>query len=353
MKRRWLAALLLAVLLIGAGCAAPSQTPAATSAPVAQAAPAAQAPQFEMDNGAAADRAGGWTGGSGEVKGKESAPQEAPAPVPSTAEESGYGGHKIIKTASLGLETREFETDLSYIKQKAVDMGGYIASSYVTGRKPENYGDAGRYANLSLRIPQERMEAFLAEARGVATVTYENSGGEDITSAYFDTESRLKIYETQRDRIMLLLEKAETMEDIITLETELSRLTYEIESLTTQLKRWDDLVDFATVSIDINEIPPAMAVASDDSVGTRISEGFNSTLSGVIVFFENLFVFIVAASPALILIALIAAVIVLIVRGRRRKAAKPAQGAPQPPYQSGCQNALPKKDEGQKDGEQK
>ena len=358
MKRRWLAVLLLAVLLIGAGCAA--QAPSATSAPAMPApeAPAARAPQFESDSGSTADRAGGWTSGSGDLKGNASAPQEAPAPVPSTAEEANYGGHKIIKTASMGLETREFESDLNYIKQKVVDMGGYIASSYVTGRKPENYGDPGRYANLSLRIPQQRMEAFLAEARGVATVTYENSGGEDITSAYFDTESRLKIYETQRDRIMALLEKAETMEDIITLETELSRLTYEIENLTTQLKRWDDLVDFATVNIDINEIPPAMAVASDDSVGTRITEGFNSTLSGMIVFFESLFVFIIAASPALVLIALIVFIILFFTRRHSRKMAKkraeaPAQGVPRPPYQSSYQAIPPKPDESPKDGEQK
>ncbi len=347
MKKRWLAALLVVILLIGAGCAAPNGLKTESAAPQAPAmpAPAAEAPEFAADDKAKADR-GGWTGGSGELGGGSPAATQAP----SETEEQNYGGHKIIKTASMGLETREFEIDLNYIKQKAVDMGGYIASSYVTGRKPENYGDPGRYANLSLRIPQQRMEAFLAEARGVATVTYENSGGEDITSAYFDTESRLKIYETQRDRIMALLAKAETMEDIISLETELSRLTYEIENLTTQLKRWDDLVNFSTVSIDINEIPPAMAVASDDTIGTRITEGFNSTLSGLAVFFENLLVFIIAASPALLLIALIVVVIILSVRGHRRKKAKKLANAPapQPPYQSGYQTVPPKKDDEQK-----
>lgn len=347
MKKRWLAILLLVVLLIGAGCAAPSESaPAAPQAPAAMPAPAAEAP--EMANNAA-DRGSGWTGGSGssDLKGETGTSQEAPA-------QQNYGGHKIIKTAGLGLETREFESDLAYIKQKVVDMGGYVASSYITGRKPENYNEPGRYANLSMRIPQERMEAFLAEARGVATVTYENSGGEDITSSYFDTESRLKIYQTQRDRIMGLLEKAETMEDIISLETELSRLTYEIENLTTQLKRWDDLVDFATVNIDLTEIPPAMAVASDDSVGTRISEGFNRTLSGIAVFFENLFVFIIAASPALVLIAVIVVVVVLIVRNRRKKIAKKlAEGyRPNAPLQS-AYDVAPKKDEEKKGEEQK
>ncbi len=347
MKKRWFAALLIAVLLIGAGCAAaPNGSSTAMEAP-AMPAPAAQAPEFAADSGSkdkAAAEERGWSSGSGSVAGGETATADQTAPA-----QQNYGGHKIIKTAGLGLETREFENDLNYIKQKVVDMGGYVASSYVSGRKPENYNDPGRYASVSLRIPQERMEAFLVEARGVATVTFENSGGEDITSSYFDTESRLKIYETQRTRILGLLEKAETMEDIISLETELSRLTYEIENLTTQLKRWDDLVDFATVNIDITEIPPAMAVASDDSIGTRISEGFNNTLSGLAVFFENLFVFIIAASPALILIGLIVVAIVLIVRrSHKRTAQKRAEGyKPNAPLQSAYDTA-PKKDEEKK-----
>ncbi len=339
MKKRWFAALLIAILLIGAGCAAARNTsPTAPAAPAVEAPQAVPAPEFAADSKAEAEERG-WTGGSG------ARDQLAGGATPS---QQNYGGHKIIKTASLGLETREFESDLNYIKQKAVDMGGYIASSYVNGRKPENYNDPGRYANMSLRIPQERMEAFLAEARGVATVTYENSGGEDITSSYFDTESRLKIYQAQRDRITALLAKADKMEDIISLETELSRLTYEIENLTTQLNRWDDLVSFATVNIDINEIPPAMAVASNDSVGTRIREGFNSTLSGIAVFFENLFVFIVAASPALILIAVIVIVIVVLVRRHSRKMAKKLAEQGGRPLQSSYAPVPPKKDEEQK-----
>ena len=67
----------------------------------------------------------------------------------------------------------------------------------------------------------------------MATVTYESTGTEDITASYFDTESRLEIYQTQRERVLALLEEADTMEDILTLETELARLNYEIDALTT------------------------------------------------------------------------------------------------------------------------
>lgn len=307
MKKQWIALFLCVLLVFAAGCSASKSNQSARSeaAMPAPEAPAAEAPAEYQDSKA---EEGGWSSGAGNVAGSASGQD--------------FGGHKVIKSAGLGLETREFEADLAYIKQKVADMGGYISNSYVRGRKPENYNDSGRYASISIRIPQERMEAFLADARGIATVTYENSGGEDITSSYYDTESRLEIYETQRERILALLAKADTMEDIISLETELSRITYEIESLTTQLKRWDDLVDFATVTVELMEIPPAMAVASNDDIGTRINEGLANTLSGMAVFFENLLVFLIAASPVLVLLAVILVVVLLVLRARRKNRAK-------------------------------
>lgn len=326
MKKRLIAIILGTLLLVSvfAGCAVMKSE---DSVSVETAAPAAPMPA-EMpaaDSGTAgsaqdAEKGGGWLNGA--------EAQESTAPD--------YGGHKIIKTASVGLETREFDTVLAHVKQKVADMGGYVATSYVSGKKPENYNDSGRYASVSLRIPQERMETFLADTRDIATVTYENSGGEDITANYFDTQSRLEIYETQRDHIKALLENPDTpLEDRIPVEQELFRLTYEIENLTTQLRRWDDLVAFASVTIEIREIPPAMAVASNDDFGTRVSEGLKNTLSGMAVFFENLVVFLIVASPALLVIAVIVIVIVVLVRRRRRKrreamANNPSPYAPQP-----------------------
>lgn len=316
MKKKIIIGILTLALLLGlvAGCSAPAAMKqfaagadmaytTAAAEPAAPAAPAAPMPESAMMD------SGGWENGTEEA-----------------LNSSSTGGYKIIRTANLSLETRNFDTDLAYIKEKVNVMGGYISSSHVSGRKPENYGDRGRYANMTVRIPQERMESFLADARGVATVVSESTGGEDITASYFDTESRLAVYTAQRERILKLLETATRMEDVIVLEQEHARLTYEIESLTTQVRRWDDLVDMATVHIDLNEIAPASASASDDSFGTRVSEGIARTFASMSVFFENLLVFLIVASPVLILIAVIALIIVFLIRrGRKDRGRKPSR----------------------------
>lgn len=316
MRKWWICISFILALLFTAGCAAENgssssrsdQATAETSEELMQEYP-------EDSEGWAADTSAGTTADT----------------------ETDYGGHKVIMTASLGLETRAFDEDLAVIKQKAAELGGYVANSDISGKKPENYGDSGRYATLTLRVPKENFESFLSSARGVATVTYENTGSEDITASYFDTQSRLEIYKTQRERTLDLLKEADNMEDIITLETELSRLTYEIESLTTQLRQWDDLVDFATVTISLDEVPLATAVSGDESIWTRMQDGLTNTLGGMAVFFEGLLVFLVAASPVLLLLAIIAVVIVLLARrsARRRKERQknmPVYTYPAPPY---------------------
>lgn len=260
----------------------------------------------------------GWDSGAG---------QDA-----ASGQDMDYGGHKIIKTASLGLETRTFDEMLASIKERVSEMGGYVERSDISGKEPENYGDGGRNAFLTLRIPQEKMESFLEAAKGMATVTYESTGTEDITASYFDTESRLEIYQTQRERVLALLEEADTMEDILTLETELARLNYEIDALTTQLRQWDDLVDFATVEVSLTEIPLVTAVSGEESIWTRMQDGLVNTLGGMGVFFEGLLVFLVSASPVLLIIAIIVIVIVLLAkRSARRRREKQKNMPPQYP----------------------
>lgn len=305
MKRKLFILCLLALMVFAAGCSSANpETNAARDTG------AGYSEDQYVTDAVMPEEEAGWDSG-------ESAPATAQS----------YGGHKIIKNANLGLETREFDIHVAHIKERAAQMGGYVASSNISGRKPQAYGDSGRYASLTIRIPQESMETFLQDTRALATVTYDQTGSTDITNEYTDTERRLDIYETQYERTMLLLEKAEEMEAIIALETELSRLTYEIESLRSQLTSWDDLVNFSTVYIEIMEIPPSTPLTtSNDTFGTRVSEGFQGTWNGILVFLEGLAVFLLAASPVLIPIAAIAIFLIIRYRRKKRGGKAPARG---------------------------
>lgn len=314
MKRKisLIVSLLLVTVLLFSGCAASSKYSSMEGMAADMAAPEAEAPKEEI----------GW--GEEEMAMADSA----------AGAEQNYGGHKVIKTAYMDIQTKNFDEDLGHIKEKVAELGGYVASSSIRGTKPQEYGDHGRSAEISLRVPQEKLETFMEDARGLAEVTYEDLGTDDITYEYFDTQSRLEIYQTQYDRLLKLLREAEEMEDIITLENELTRVTYEIEALTSTLKNWDDLVSFSTITVTLIERNSLLPISGGkDSMGTRMGEGFMDTLSGMAVFFEDFLVWIVSALPVLVLLILIAVIIVLIVKGSVKRSRKRRQAfVSQQPY---------------------
>lgn len=114
------------------------------------------------------------------------------------------------------------------------------------------------------------------------------------------------------------------MEDLVELEKAISETTLEIEQYTTQLRRYDDLVDYTTVHVNINENRLTKGPAAKESIGERMSTGIAESFAAVGVFLENALVGIVCAIPVLLVVAVLAAVIVLIVKLIKKGKAKNA-----------------------------
>jgi len=240
-----------------------------------------------------------------------------------------FGGHKVIQNFDLRFETDYFDEDLAYINEKLAAAGGYAETSSISGRKPETYQERGRNAYLVLRIPATNVSAFFEDLkRNVGTLLSSEQYGDDITEQYFDTETRLGVLQTQHERLTSILVETDNLADIITLENEIARVTLEIESLTTELRRWDNLVNYATVTINLNELAPKQGPAASKNMGDRMGDGFKNTLNGMGVFFENLLVFLVSALPVLISLAVIAFVVIFFIRrGKKKRDARAAARA--------------------------
>ena len=243
-----------------------------------------------------------------------------------------FGGRKVIQTTAFSVETSDFDANMTFLRQKVAEYEGYVESSVINGRAPTEYGDTGRTAQMALRIPADKLDAFVTDAKTIGTLLSYNESAEDITSEYYDIETRLDVLNTQLTRLKSILVNTNNLADVLALEKEIADVTLQIEQLTSERKRYDGLVDFATVNITLNELALKDGAASDASIWDRMSKGFVSTLYGVGVFFEGLLVFLVAASPALVLIGIITVGIIFWVRhARKKKRARAVNGIPQFP----------------------
>ena len=236
-----------------------------------------------------------------------------------------YGGRKVIRNVTVSLETDAFDDNVDALLKKVNEVGGYVESSNVDGKKPEVYNDPGRYGYFTFRIPVDRVDEFVADAKGYGTLRSSYESAEDITSRYFDTETRLSVLRTQLDRLTSILVETDNLADVIELESEIARVTLEIEELTTELRRYDGLVSFATVSVNLQELRLSQGPAAEKTVGERIGEDFVDSLYGVGTFCVDVFVWIVGALPVLLFIAAIGLGIFFIIRGGKKRRAKRAE----------------------------
>lgn len=250
---------------------------------------------------------------------------------------------KLILNADLSLETQDFEKSAADIEKMTAEAGGYIESS-------GTYGDTGsRSANYTLRVPQEKFEQFYAQLGENMHVVSRSRSSEDVTEQYTDIETRLATLQTKHERLLSLLEKADKMEDIISLENALADCEYEIDSLTGSKRHYDDLVGFSTFYINLREVQTLTATADGTGFGAQLTQAAKTGARGLADVVRGTILGVVMFWPAVIL--LIAGTTAGVILHRRRKAKRLAawnaqmqQTSPAPPAETPQDNPQEKKE---------
>ncbi len=142
-----------------------------------------------------------------------------------------------------------------------------------------------------------------------------------MTLQYVDLESHKKALTTEQDRLIELMEQAETVEDIITIEGRLSEVRYQLESMESQLRTYDNKIDYSTVYLNIDEVE-RYTPTEEVTTGERIRDGFVDSLKGVGRGISNFAIWFVVNLPYLAVWAVIIICIILVVRLVIRKLEK-------------------------------
>lgn len=219
---------------------------------------------------------------------------------------------KLIKTVNLQVETEAFDELLVAVGNRTEGLGGYIEESY-TYNGSQYYGRGTRNASMTIRIPVEKLEEFLSDISEASNVISRNDSVTDVTLQYVDMESHKKALVAEQDRLLELLELAENVEDIISIESRLSEVRYQIESMESQLRTMDNQVSYSTIYLSIEEVKQYTPVA-EQSIGEKIVTGFQRSLVDVGNGFVNFGVGVLINLPYIVVWAVILIVIGLIVR---------------------------------------
>ena len=234
------------------------------------------------------------------------------------AEQINDHGRKLIRTYNISAETKEFQKLIADVETQVAALGGYIENCDMGAH---SYSNDTHYANYVIRIPKDKAPGFVAHVEEASNVIQKSENVEDVTLSYVDLESHKKSLQTEQDRLFELLEQAETIEDIITIESRLSEVRYQLESMESQLRTYDNKIDYSTIYLDIEEVEEITLPEEKTFVG-RITEGLAENFKDVCDGLVDLLVWFITGLPYWILLAIFVLLVIIIVKVCKKSAVK-------------------------------
>ncbi|HEX2315700.1 MAG TPA: DUF4349 domain-containing protein [Thermomonospora sp.] len=290
-----LTTVLLAVALL-AGCGGGSDHKQASTAEAP-----AQAPP-----GAAGGAAPDEGGGAGTLS-KDAPPQQVRIdPAADT--------RAVVYTATLRVRVAKVDDAAVRAKQLVLGAGGYVATESSSG---------GR-ADLTFKIPADRYTATLDRLSGdLGRRLSLGQEAEDVTEEVADVASRVRSAEAALASFRKLLDRADTVGEVINVEQEIARRQAELESLQARQKSLAHRTRYATVTLELVGPEPRDAEDHDDDNGGflgGLERGWDALVavgSGLAVAAGTLLPFVVVAG----IVALPVLGVRRVLRGRRARRA--------------------------------
>ena len=229
-------------------------------------------------------------------------------------------GQKFIITMDVDAETDDLNSALDALNAALGEVNGYIQDQNIYNGSAYS-GRRYRSANLTLRIPADSLDQFQADVASLANVTSASRSSEDVTLQYVDTESRVNALKTEQDRLMELLSQAETMADLLEIESRLTQVRSDLESYTSQLKVLENQVDYATMYLNLSEVTEYTPVAEKTRL-QQIGEGFVKSLKDLGNGILDFGVWVLVELPYFAVVALVGFGVYRLVKRLRRKKVK-------------------------------
>ena len=229
----------------------------------------------------------------------------------SASDTTAVAGEKIIYTAYLSLETKDYDTARADLEQALAEAGGWMENS-----SESNNSDNTRSLSMTLRVPEENYESFLEAAGQTGSVVTRSEQADDVTAQYTDVAGRIANLEGQRDRLRELQASAESLSDLLDIEAQLSEVQYQLESWQSQLDWYDDQIASCTVTVSLREVETYTPTGSNffERMGAAFAEGWQNFVRGL----AAIAVTLASLWPVVILVAAAAVAVVVLFKRRRR-----------------------------------
>ncbi len=228
---------------------------------------------------------------------------------------------KIIRTVDMSCESMAYDNAITTIMTALAAHNGYVETSSFSGgqlTRSTAEGGTSRRAEYTLRIPAEKLDAFLESLRtdGNIHITSQSMNSSEITGSYYDTQTRIETLTAEKNALSAMLEGFTDYSDIsamLEVQQRLYDVIEEMEALQTQLNLYDSQVAYSTVHLSLREVIE-YTETEKLSFGDRIGNAFVDSWTGFGRGCQNFAVVFVRIFPTLLVLGAIAVGVILIIK---------------------------------------
>ncbi|HSA48830.1 MAG TPA: DUF4349 domain-containing protein [Yinghuangia sp.] len=303
------------------------------------------------ENAAAAPKLSAPTAAPSAAGPAASAPSPGGTAAPG-AQAPAVGDRKLVLTAEVRLEADNPDAAAAGARSLAIGMGGMVAGEetrrvpvppYPTTADPAAPTRYSVTSTLTLKIPPAQFDRAIDELSALGTVVARNRTATDVTEQVVDVASRVETQRRSVDRVRQLLAEAASIQEIISLEAELTEREAELDSLLGRQQALTGQVDLATIALTVTS--PAPGATDKGDTADKKDEDKDDSFGGPIVdalkggwdAFVATLRFLLAVTAAVLPFAVVAVVLWLVLRrfdnplsrtSARRRATRAGDGGP-------------------------
>jgi hypothetical protein len=231
----------------------------------------------------------------------------------------GVVGRDVIIEMHVVVSSDNVQRTVSSIMAQASALGGGVASSDVNYGSQGRFGDDQGYAVLVVKVPPESVDSLLAGLDDTGTVQSINQSAQDVTEQLIDLDVRISNARQSVANVREFMDRTENLNELVTLEGELTRRQTELERLEAQQRNLSDRVALSTVTIEVVPTASVPELIDDDSIGDAFEQGWDAFTG----FIFGIGYVLALLLPFLVVGAIAASVAWVLVRRRNRRRPAP------------------------------
>lgn len=180
----------------------------------------------------------------------------------------------VVRYGNISLEVTDADDALTRVTNLVEKAGGYLSASSRSGE------DGNLYLSATFKVPEAKFSQVMASLRTEGKTLNEDISSYEVTMQVVDLEARLKNLRASESAFLDLLDRAESVADVVAVQSELSRIRGDIEAYDSQLNALKDQVEMSSINVSMQlPVSPVDVASGDFDFGYEISNALANLIN--------------------------------------------------------------------------